>query len=134
MEQVLSGLRIVEFGNDVAAANVGRLLSAYGAEVVLVEPPEGNILRHLPPYATKTSTSKPDLENSILFAYMSTGKKSVLLDLNQPENIQILRDLVLSSDGVVDSYQPGYLTKLGIDLEELSNIKPSLCVTRISPY
>ena len=134
MEQVLSGLRIVEFGNDVAAANVGRLLSAYGAEVVLVEPPEGNILRHLPPYATKTSTSKPDLEKSILFAYMSTGKKSVLLDLNQPENIQILRDLVLSSDGVVDSYQPGYLTKLGIDLEALSNIKPSLCVTRISPY
>ena len=65
MEQVLSGLRIVEFGNDVAAANVGRLLSAYGAEVVLVEPPEGNILRHLPPYATKTSTSKPDLETPV---------------------------------------------------------------------
>ena len=134
MDQVLSGLRVVEFGNDVAAANVGRLMSAYGAEVILVESPEGNALRHLPPYADKALTLQHDLEKSILFAYMGTGKKSVCLDLNQSEDLRIAKNLVLSSDAVVDSYYPGYLTKFGLDLEELSNIKPSLCVTRISPY
>lgn len=128
--QVLSGIRIIELGTDVAAAYAARLFAIYGADVITIEPPQGHPVRRLPPWSD--SSEHPD--QSILFAYLGTGKRSVCLDVNNPEDISQITELILSSDGVFDSYPPGQLSDLGIDLDQISDEKPQLCVTHITPY
>ncbi len=135
-DQVLSGLRIVELGTDVAAANTGRLLAAYGADVITVEPPTGHPIRYLPPWAEAddTESAEHDPQTSILFAYLGTSKRSITLDLKKPEDVSTATSLVLNSDAVIDSYRPGELASLGIDLDHLASKKPSLSIVKITPY
>ena len=134
MKQVLSNLRIIEFGTDVAAANTGRLLAAYGADVITIEPPQGHPIRYLPPWPPQNGSTTPDPETSILFAYLGTGKRSVRLDLENSDDVDRANRLILSAHGVIDSYQPGHLVKSGIDIESLAEEKPSLSAVRITPY
>ncbi|MQG56540.1 MAG: CoA transferase [SAR202 cluster bacterium] len=129
-EQVLSGIRIVEIGTDVAAAFAARLCALYGADVITVEPPGGHPIRRLPPWPDETE----DPEQSILFAYLGMGKRSVCLDVNDPEDVRRLIELITTADGVFESYVPGQLRELGIDLDELMDAKPRLSVTHVSPY
>ena len=70
---MLEGVRVVELSTEVGGAFAGRLLAAYGADVVVVEPPGGHPIRKLPPRAGET----PD--ESILFAYLASGKYGALL-------------------------------------------------------
>jgi crotonobetainyl-CoA:carnitine CoA-transferase CaiB-like acyl-CoA transferase len=128
--QVLSGLRIIELGTDVAAAYAARLCAIYGADVITIEPPQGHPVRHLPPWPDDVQ----DPEKSVLFAYLGISKRSVCLDLDNPENIRRVRELILTADGVFDSYPPGYLSDLGIDLDRLADENPALTVTHITPY
>ena len=104
MKQVLSNLRIIEFGTDVAAANTGRLLAAYGADVITIEPPQGHPIRYLPPWPPQNGSTTPDPETSILFAYLGTGKRSVRLDLENSDDVDRANRLILSAHGVIDSY------------------------------
>ena len=129
-EQVLSGIRIVELGTDVAAAYAAKLCAIYGADVITIEPPEGHPVRHLPPWAGGSK----DPAKSILFAYLGTGKRSVCLDMSRPDDNDRIRKLILSADGVFDSYPPGRLAELGIDLDRLADTMQALSVIRISPY
>ena len=134
MKQVLSDLRIIEFGTDVAAANTGRLLAAYGADVITIEPPQGHPIRYLPPWPAQNVSTAPDPETSILFAYLGTGKRSVRIDLENSKDVDAANRLILSAHGVIDSYAPGQLAKYGIDLESLAEEKPSLSAVKITPY
>ena len=129
-EQILSGIRIVELGTDVAAAYAARLCAIYGADVITVEPPEGHPVRHLPPWVGGSK----DPAKSILFAYLGMGKRSVCLDMSEPGDNDRIRELILSANGVFDSYPPGRLAELGIDLDRLANMKQALSVISISPY
>ena len=108
--QVLSGLKIIEIGRDVSTAFAARFFSIYGAEVIVVEPPEGHSIRWQPPWPEDI----PDPEKSLLFAYLGGGKKSVVIDFDIESDLDTLRDLILSSDGVLDSYPPGYLSLIHI--------------------
>jgi crotonobetainyl-CoA:carnitine CoA-transferase CaiB-like acyl-CoA transferase len=129
-EQILSGIRIVELGTDVAAAYAARLCAIYGADVITVEPPEGHPVRHLPPWVGGSK----DPAKSILFAYLGMGKRSLCLDMSAPDDTDRVRELILGANGVFDSYPPGRLAELGIDLDRLADMKRTLSVTRISPY
>ena len=129
-EQILSGIRIVELSTDIAAAYAARLCAIYGADVITVEPPEGHLVRHLPPWVGGSK----DPAKSILFAYLGMGKRSVCLDMSEPDDNDRIRELVLSANGVFDSHPPGRLAELGIDLDLLADMKQALSVIRISPY
>ena len=128
--QVLSGLKIIEIGRDVSTAFAARFFSIYGAEVIVVEPPKGHSIRWQPPWPEDI----PDPEKSLLFAYLGGGKKSVVIDFDSESDLDTLRDLILSSDGVLDSYPPGYLAGKGLDLGSLCDLKRDLSAVQISPY
>jgi crotonobetainyl-CoA:carnitine CoA-transferase CaiB-like acyl-CoA transferase len=127
---MLQGTRVVEFSTDVAGAFTGRLLALYGADVVVVEPPEGHAVRHLPPWPTATPT--PD--DSVHFAYLGAGKRSAALDLATADGIARARALAEGADIVIDSGAPGRLAALGLDLAAISEAHPALVVVQISPY
>lgn len=109
----LEGLRVLDLGGDVACAYCGRMFAEQGAEVINVEPPDGNPTRHLPPFAAGVARS----EASALHAWLSTNKKSVVLDL--PAEIGGLEVLLRSADVVLESgregLDPGRLQALAPD-------------------
>ena len=79
----LAGCRVIEHSRTVAAAYAGRLLAAMGATVVMAEPPEGSPLRTAPPLLDGTG-------QSALFAFLSSGKRSLVCDLHSPEGQRVL--------------------------------------------
>src|SRR5690606_20265336 len=96
----------------------------------VVEPEGGHPLRHLPPWPDRDR----DPEDSILFAYLGAGKRSVRLDLRTAEGVERARRLVETADAVIDTHAPGELAAFGLDLGALAEQRPSLVVTQVTPY
>src|SRR6266702_6378507 len=94
-ELPLAGCRVLEHSRTVAAAYAGRLLAAMGATVVMVEPPGGSPLRTAPPMLNGTRLSA-------LFAYLSSGKRSLVCDLLSSEGQQVLERELQSADILID--------------------------------
>ncbi len=125
---VLEGTRVVELSSDVSGSFAGRLLAAYGADVIVVEPPGGHPIRSLPPRAGES----PD--ESILFAYLGAGKRSVVLNIEDEEDAHRVRRLIAGAAVVIDSYAPGELAGFGLDPESLLSAHRSLVVCSVTPY
>ena len=94
----LAGIRVVEFCQVAAGPFCGMLLADFGADVVKIEPQEGDTLRQWPPITDGYS------EN---FASLNRGKRSVALDLKRPEDRDLARALVLDADVLVENNRPG---------------------------
>ena len=125
MEGPLEGVRVAEFCSTAAGPFCAMLLADMGAEVVKVEPPEGDALRQWPPISNGYS------EN---FASVNRNKKSVVLDLKDAESAAIARCLVLDSDVVVENNRPGVMERLGLGYASVSKEKPALVYCSISAY
>src|SRR5687767_4653042 len=78
--RALDGVRVLEIGTFVSAPYCGKLLAGYGADVVKVEPPGGDLARAHGPF----KDGVPDPETSALFLYLNTAKRSAVLDLRRP--------------------------------------------------
>ncbi|HYD56671.1 MAG TPA: CoA transferase [Burkholderiales bacterium] len=121
----LSGVKVVEFCQVAAGPFCGMLLADMGADVIKVEPPEGDGLRHWPPITGGFS------EN---FASINRNKRSVALNLKDPGQREAARRLALSADVVVENFRPGVLGKLGLGYDALAAEKPSLVYCSISAF
>ena len=128
---MLDGVRVIDLSTDVAGAFATRLLAVYGADVIVVEPPGGHAIRSIPPRAGGIDGG-PDA--SILGAYLHAGKRSIVLDLDTPEDRAILDRLIASADAVIETHAPGVLAAQGIDLDAAIERQPTLVVTSITPY
>jgi crotonobetainyl-CoA:carnitine CoA-transferase CaiB-like acyl-CoA transferase len=121
----LAGIKVVEFCQVAAGPFCGMLLADYGAEVVKVEPPEGDAMRQWPPVNGGYS------EN---FASINRGKQSVVLDLKNPADRDFARALVLESDVLVENNRPGVMQRLGLGWDWFGPRKPSLVYCSISAF
>ncbi|MGC2203825.1 MAG: CoA transferase [Stellaceae bacterium] len=121
----LGRLRVVDFTTTIAGPHCTRLLADLGAEVIKIEPPEGDMMRTRPPMRNGASTS---------FGQLNAGKKSVVLDLKRAQAVEAVRRLVGTSDVVVENFRPGVMRRFGLDYEALAPIKPELIYCAISGY
>lgn len=121
----LAGVKVVEFCQVAAGPFCGMLLADFGAEVVKVEPPEGDSLRQWPPINGGFS------EN---FASLNRGKRSVALDLKQADDLEFARALVLEADVLVENNRPGVMQRLGLDWDWFKPHKPTLVYCSISAF
>ena len=129
----LSGVRVIEFGQVAAGPFCGMLLADMGADVIKVESPEGDGLRNWPPH-TKNPVA-PDLPGySENFASVNRNKRSVVLNLRGPEELDAARRLALSADVVIENFRPGVLPRLGLGYEALAKAKPALVYCSISAF
>src|ERR1700733_15295521 len=92
------GLRVLDFGQGIASPYCAMLLGVYGADVIKVEPPEGDWSRFL---GTKYG------DHSVLSAVYNRGKRSLCLDLKQQEGIRIAKKLAAESDVFIEGFRPG---------------------------
>lgn len=122
----LSGYRVLELGNLIAAPYAGRIFAEFGAEVIKVERPRGgDELR---------KWRLPRGDTSMFFLLQGRNKKSVTLDLRVPEGQAIARDLVRRSDVVLENFRPGTLEGWGLGYEALREVNPGVILVRISGY
>jgi len=125
----LEGLRVIELAHE-RIAFCGKLLGDMGADVILVEPPQGETSRTYPPYLDDT----PGPDRSLYFWHYNTSKRSVVLDLNDPEGIAQLTALLNTADVLIESEPTMRLAELGVDYDTLSRRNPRLIHAAMTPY
>ena len=117
---MLESLRILDLTWILGGPFASQLLAQLGAEVIKIEPPDGDQSRNYPPHYFAG--------DSAFFLSVNRGKKSVALDLKRPEGRQALYDLVASADAVMYGYAPDVPKRLGIDFESLKKINARIVV------
>ena len=121
----LDGIRVLDFTRVLSGPHCTRMLSDLGAQVIKVEPPEGDLTRFAYPRVGSMST---------YFAQQNIGKLNISLDLKKPEAVDIIKELVTHCDVVVENYRGGVMDKLGLGYEVLTAINPQLIYASISGY
>jgi len=129
MARALEGIRVVDLSHVLAAPTTTMYLADLGAEVIHVEPPQGDDSREYGPFA-----GSPDKNRSGYFISLNRNKKGMVLDLKQEEGKEILRQLIAVSDIVVENYRPTTMRKLGFGWDELRKINPRIIYCSISGF
>jgi crotonobetainyl-CoA:carnitine CoA-transferase CaiB-like acyl-CoA transferase len=130
MPQPLAGLRVLELGTFVSAPFCGKLFAGYGADVIKVEPPGGDISRSHGPFRDGV----PNPETSALFLYLNTGKRSVELDPRTPAGREAVFRLAAWADVVIENFRPADLRALGLSYEALRAVNPRLSLISITAF
>lgn len=121
-----SGIRVLELTSTVSGPFAGMMLADQGAEVIKIEPPGiGDLARFM-------GTTKDGM--GAMFSSLNRNKKCICLDFKNEEDLNVLKELVSTSDVLIENYRPGIVHKLGIDYESLCKIKPDLIYCSISGY
>jgi crotonobetainyl-CoA:carnitine CoA-transferase CaiB-like acyl-CoA transferase len=126
---MLEGLRVVELAVWVAGPGAGGVLADWGAEVVKIEPPEGDPCRNL--FMALAGLREP---KSPPFDLDNRGKKSVVLDTRVPEALALAKRLVARADVFITNLRPDALAKLGLDYESLEASCPRLVYASLTGY
>jgi crotonobetainyl-CoA:carnitine CoA-transferase CaiB-like acyl-CoA transferase len=121
----LDGLRVLDFSIMLAGPYCARLLADVGADVIKIEPPEGDDMRLRTPLREG---------HSAYFGQLNAGKRSLALDLKSREAIKLVHLLVEQADIVVENFRPGVMDRLGLGYEALCAINPRLIYCSISGY
>ena len=125
MDYPLEGIKVLDFSRVVAGPFATRLMADLGADVVKIEPPDGDGTR---------IHGKKIKGISGFFNQQNAGKRNICLDLRHPEAVGLVQELVSAADIVVENYRPGVMQRLGIDYDVLSAANPSLIMLSISGY
>jgi CoA:oxalate CoA-transferase len=121
----LEGVRIVECAHFIAGPRCVQLLADHGADVIKIEPLDGDPSRLAEPRWH---------DHSLYFHSHNRRKKSIAVDLKSADGQKILRDLLESADGLVTNYTPNAATRLGLDFASASAINPRIVVLQITAF
>jgi len=128
-EQPLAGIRVLDFTANAAGPACSMLLADFGAEVIKIEPPEGDATRR---WGKARLGERNDLTPT--FVSMNRNKQSVVLDLKDPKGLKEAHGRIAESDVVIESYAPGVAARLGISYKDASIIKPDVIYCSVSGF
>jgi formyl-CoA transferase len=121
----LAGLKVIEIASTIAGPACARLLADFGADVIKIEPPEGDPVRQMGRHVGDVS---------LYAASILRNKRSVVLDLKLEEDRAVAHALIARADILVENFRPGVMERLGFGYEALSSANPGLVMVRISGY
>ncbi|MBN9492642.1 CoA transferase [bacterium] len=125
---MLEHIRVIDLSTDVAGAYGAKLLAAFGADVIKVEPPGGDPTRQL----NSIEPGNPDA--GILFAYVNANKRGVVLDAGDPADHEQLCALLRRADVIIESGAPGEWATRGVDFASLLEERRSLLICSVTPF
>lgn len=125
MSGPLSGIRVLDLSRVLAGPYCTALLADLGAEIIKLEPPAGDDYRHIGPFKDGESA---------LFTLNNRGKKSLVLDLKKPADLELAQALAARVDVVVENFRPGVAARLGLGAEALRKANPRLVYCSISGF
>jgi crotonobetainyl-CoA:carnitine CoA-transferase CaiB-like acyl-CoA transferase len=121
----LAGVVVLDFSRVLAGPHCGRMLADLGADVIKIEPPEGDMTRFAYPRIRSMAT---------YFAQQNCGKRNLSLDLKRSEGVDLLHRLAASADVVLENFRPGVMDRLGLGYEAMSAGNDRLIYCSISGY
>ena len=127
---LLTGVRVLDLGEGVSAPCAARTLAWLGADVVKVEPPEGDFSRRRGAFPD----GAPHPEKSALFLAMNAGKRGVTLDFDSADGRRRLLDLAAGADVVLDNHPLGWLERRGAGYADVSERREGVIFARITPF
>ena len=126
-EGPLVGLKVIDLATVVAGPGVAKYFADYGADVVKVERPSGDSTRSM-------GWTQPGESDSLWWKLVNRGKRSLVLDLKQNADLEVLKELTNSADLLIENMRPGKMERLGLDPVELIKRNPKLVVLRVSGF
>lgn len=121
----LAGLRVLDMTRVVSGPLCGRLLADLGAEVVKLEPPDGDATRAVPPHVGGVSP---------YYAQMNAGKRNVCVDLKAPGAPEAVARMAAKCDVLLENFRPGVLARFGLDADALLAANPALVYCSITGW
>jgi crotonobetainyl-CoA:carnitine CoA-transferase CaiB-like acyl-CoA transferase len=122
----LQGVRVLDFTQYLAGPSSTRMLAELGADVIKVEqPPHGDPVRAQSPRINRRSGN---------FVQQNRGKRSLCVDLSQPEGVALVKELVPNVDVVVENFTPGVMARRGLGYDDLSAINPRIIMASVSGF
>jgi len=125
MSYPLTGVKVLDLSRVLAGPFAGRMLSDLGADVVKLEPPEGDVTRH---WGVKRSGI------SGYYHQQNAGKRNIAVDLRHPKGLMITKSLVEQADVLIENFRPDVMQRLGLDYDTLAEINPRLIMLSISGF
>ena len=122
----LHGIRVLDFSQMLAGPLAAMLLGDYGADVIKIEPPEGDALR-------RTGETQVGGESEYYIS-ANRNKRSLVVDLKTAEGLAVVRRLVLEADVLVENFRPGTADRLGIGYEAMRDLNPRLVYCSLSGF
>jgi CoA:oxalate CoA-transferase len=129
MDKALKGIRVIDLGHVLAAPTATMILADLGADVIRVEPLEGDDSREFGPYVGKI-----DKNHSAYYISLNRNKKSMALNLKHKKGKEILQKLIVASDVIIENFRPNTMKKLGFGWEEIHSINPRIIYASISGF
>lgn len=121
----LQGLRVVDASQGIAGPSAAMMLARYGADVIKVEPPNGDWSRHKGFNAERIAAQA--VSNNL-------GKRSLAVDLKHPDGALVLRRLLAGADIFIESFRPGVIERLGFGYEQVTGIRKDIVYVSISGF
>ena len=121
----LDGVRVLDLSRVLSGPHCARVLVDLGADVIKVEPPDGDLTRYSWPRFHSIAS---------YFTQQNCGKRNVSLDLKQPRAVDLLRTMARGSDVVLENFRPGVMDRMGLGYDVLSADNPRLVYASITGY
>lgn len=125
MSGLLDDVRVIDLTRVLAGPYAGQVLAEMGADVIKVEPPEGDMARGIGPFVDG---------RSLYFSSLNTGKRGIVLDLTTEAGTEALHALLETADILLENYRPAAVKKLGLEPGLLLTRHPRLVIVTISGY
>jgi CoA:oxalate CoA-transferase len=129
MSRALEDIRVIDLSHVLAAPTATMFLADLGAEVIHIEPPQGDDAREFGPFV-----GEPGKNRSGYFISLNRNKKSMVLNLRQDKGKRILEELIRKSDILVENYRPSTMRKLGFGWKEIQRINPRIIYASICGF
>jgi len=127
--RALEGIRVIDMGHVLAGPTTAMILADLGAEVIHVEPPRGDDARQYGPFAGEV-----DVNRSGYFISLNRNKKSIVLNLKTEGGREALRDLIKTSDVLIENFRSTTMKKLGFGWEEVHKINPRMIYASLTGF
>lgn len=125
METPLAGVRVLDFSRVLAGPHCTRMLADLGAEVVKIEPPGADVSRLTAPRRHGIAS---------YYAQQNSGKAAISVDLDQPDGVEVARELAARCDVLVENFRPGVMDRLGLGYDTVAAANPRVVYASISGY
>ena len=128
-DSALDDIRVLDLAGETGVYAT-KLLADLGADVIRIEPPDGDPMRDIGPFWHDERAA----DRSLSFFNLNTNKRSITLDIPKPEGRVLFEKLVATADVVLETYEPGYLDALGLGYARLCAIRPDMVLTSITGF
>lgn len=124
---ILKGLKILDFSSVLPGSLATKIFADYGAEIIHVESSRKiDLMRMMPPYNED--------QESYVHQYVNRSKRSISLNLKEPEAAELIKMLIKKYDIVIEAFRPGVMKRLGLDYDSLKEVNPKLIYCSITGY